>query len=436
MVVSAGIVYALYRLGLIGPDKTLALLGPALMIRTQRGRAFLDRVGRHQRAWTVIADIGLILAFVAMAVIVAALVFDAAIALTIPPSSAPPATELLGLPGINPIIPITYGIIALIVGVVVHELFHGFVARSQSIGVKSLGVLFCVIPIGAFVEQDEEEMTHASRRKRDRVAAAGVLANFAMTGVFFLVCSLLVSSFAVPNANGVGVAAVISSTPAQNASIAAGDILTMVNGTETTTNAALTTALAATHPGERVNVTFVRPDLTTQTTAVVLTSLATYTNQTGDRSKAFLGVSLTYITPSQLKATFVFPPTASSNGFIGLTEWLVLPLAGLQPVQGTTTSFFHLSGALAGTDSSGFWFTVNIFYWLAWMNLLLGLSNALPLVPLDGGLLFRDLAAGTAGRARKGWDTARLEKFAGRAVGVSSVLVVVLILWQFIVPRL
>ena len=70
------------------------------------------------------------------------------------------------------------------------------------------------------------------------------------------------------------------------------------------------------------------------------------------------------------------------------------------------------------------------------MNLLLGLSNALPLFPLDGGLLFRDFAASFAARVRRGWTAARLDEFGGRATAVSSVLVLVLLLWQFIVPRL
>jgi hypothetical protein len=55
---------------------------------------------------------------------------------------------------------------------------------------------------------------------------------------------------------------------------------------------------------------------------------------------------------------------------------------------------------------------------------------------LDGGLLFRDFAASIAARFRKGWSDARLDEFGGRAAVISSVLVLVLLAWQFIVPRL
>ena len=109
---------------------------------------------------------------------------------------------------------------------------------------------------------------------------------------------------------------------------------------------------------------------------------------------------------------------------------------GIEPVAGSTTGFFHVSGPFAAGGSDTFWVEANILYWLAWMNLLLGLSNALPLVPLDGGLLFRDFAASIAARWHRAWDAARLDAFGTRAVAYSSVIVLVLLLWQFVVPRL
>jgi membrane-associated protease RseP (regulator of RpoE activity) len=113
-----------------------------------------------------------------------------------------------------------------------------------------------------------------------------------------------------------------------------------------------------------------------------------------------------------------------------------LPLATLEPVSGATTQFYHLTGPLAGADPATFWVVANILYWLAWMNLLLGMSNALPLVPLDGGLLFRDFAASIAARFRRGWTSAQLDGFGGKAVTASSLVVLLLLVWQFVVPRL
>ncbi|HKS59195.1 MAG TPA: site-2 protease family protein, partial [Thermoplasmata archaeon] len=252
----ASVVYALHRTGRLGPDRTLSLFGPALMIKTKRGRAFLDRVGRFRRFWSVLGDAGLVLALVAMAVIVAVLVFDATLALQVPKSAAPTPQEALGIPGLNPIIPLGYGLVALIIGVVLHELMHGVLARSQGIGVKSLGVLWFIIPVGAFVEQDEEEMQKAPRRRRDRVAAAGVLANFLLTALFFVLFSGIMASGVQANANGVGIVYVVPGTPAANVSLQAGDIVTALNGTPTPTNAALFTLLSQSRAGESVNLTF------------------------------------------------------------------------------------------------------------------------------------------------------------------------------------
>jgi len=431
VVAYGAVVYALYRSGRIGPDRPLSLLGPALMIKTTRGRSALDRWARFRRFWTRVADLGIALSVIAMGVILALLALDAVVATHLNPSNAPPVTEALGLPGINPIIPIGYGMVALVVGVVLHELAHGVVARSQGIGVKSLGILWCVVPIGAFVEQDDAEMQAASRRRRDRVAAAGVLANFALTVIFFVALSLVVAAGVQPNANGVGIEYVEPGTPAANATLAPGDIITSINGTATTNNTLFESSLADTHPGEVVTVVY----FSASNQSVVSRSVTLAPSPTV-AGRGFLGVAVTDLTPAQLKQTLVWPPGSSLGPGEGALYWLVLPLATLEPVSGSTIAFFHLSGPFANANPQAFWVGANILYWLAWMNLLLGLSNALPLVPLDGGLLFRDFAASVAARFRKGWDSVRLDEFGTRAVTVSSLLVLVLLLWQFIVPRL
>ena len=71
------------------------------------------------------------------------------------------------------------------------------------------------------------------------MAAAGVLANFILAAVLFVLVSAIVAGSVVPNANGVGVVQIFPNSPAQNASLAAGDIITELNGTVTTTNAQL-----------------------------------------------------------------------------------------------------------------------------------------------------------------------------------------------------
>ena len=431
------VVYVLWRAGWIGKERTLSLFGPAVMIKTRRGREFIDRVGRRARAWSIAGDIAILLSVIAMGAMVVLLLIDAIVSLHTSAASAPSVQEALGIPGLNPIIPIGYGIIALVVGVALHERFHGFVARSQKIGVKSLGILWCVIPIGAFVEQDDADMEGASRRRRDRVAAAGIFANFVIGVICFLIMSGLVASSVAPNANGAGVVGVLSGTPAQSAGMGAGDIIVMVNHTRTITNAELQSALEATAPNTTIPIEYYSPSagrLVTQN--ITLVAESTYTHDPADAGKGFLGVSLSFLTPAQLAATFVNPLTSSSSPLTGSIDWLVLPIAGLQPISGGPQAFFHLTGPLAGTNAGATWIGLNLLYWFAWMNFLLGASNALPLIPLDGGLLVRDYAASVAARFKRAWSSSRLDQFGASVAVVSSMVIVVLILWLFVGPRL
>jgi membrane-associated protease RseP (regulator of RpoE activity) len=426
-----GVLYALHRAGKLGPDRPLSLFGPALMTKTQRGRSLLDRWGRFRRFWSAAGDLGILLAGIAMITIVVLLLLGAIVSFRLTPAQAPSVTEAVGLPGINPIIPLGYGIVALVIGIVLHELMHGIIARSQNIGVKSLGILWFVVPIGAFVEQDDKEMLAAPLRKRDRVAAAGILANFALTVVFFFALSGLVVGAVQPVANGVIIAQVVSNTPAANASLVPGDIITSVNATSTPTVAQFESVLSHTIPGETVALSYYDAGLGhTVNTTLVLGSSPTV------KGRGFLGVAVYSLTPAELKQTLVWPAGSDQGPVVGTLDWLVLPLASLEPVTGTTMGYFHLTGIWAGTSPSTFWIGANLLYWLAWMNLLLGLSNALPLFPLDGGLLFRDFAASIAHRVKKGWSEAQVDGFAGQAVTVSSILVLVLLVWQFVVPRL
>jgi membrane-associated protease RseP (regulator of RpoE activity) len=424
------VVYVLYRTGQLGPDRPLSLFGPALMIKTQRGRAALDRWGRFKRFWSGAGDLGIGLAIISMGTILVLLVLSSFESFFIPASQAPAASEALALPGINPLIPIGYGILALVVGIVLHELSHGVMARSQGIGVKSIGILWFVIPVGAFVEQDDTEMLAATRRRRDRVAAAGVLANFALTVLFFALLSGLVASSVAPNANGVSVAYVQSDTPASNASLSPGDLITYVNGSATATEAQFAAALKDTTPNETVALVYYNPS----SGRTVLTSVVLGTNP-NFKDRGYLGVGYGP-SPAEFKQTLVWPPGSDQGPLVGTVVWLILPFEGLEPTSGTPTQWFHLTGPFAALGPSTFWILANMLYWLVWINLLLGLSNTLPLIPFDGGLLFRDFAASVAAHFRRGWSAARLDQFASRAVTVSSLVVLFLLICPFLVPRL
>ncbi|HEX2066541.1 MAG TPA: site-2 protease family protein, partial [Candidatus Thermoplasmatota archaeon] len=154
------------------------MLGVILMVRTQRGKGLLDVLARPRRLWNAFADAGTVVTLAGMALMT--LVFAWSVWFSLQPGSGLQplgASEILVIPGVNPFVPLWYGLVALIFTLVVHEGGHGILARANQMRVKSMGLLVAVVPIGAFVEPDDEDLRLASRRRRLRVFAAGPTVN-------------------------------------------------------------------------------------------------------------------------------------------------------------------------------------------------------------------------------------------------------------------
>ncbi len=101
-----------------------------------------------------------------------------------------PGGQLL-LPGIN--LPLIEGVLALAIVLIVHEGAHAVLARMGKIKLKSAGiVLFGIIPVGAFVEPDEEELKRKNRKVKTRVLVAGSAFNLYASIPLFL---LFLTSF-------------------------------------------------------------------------------------------------------------------------------------------------------------------------------------------------------------------------------------------------
>jgi len=120
----------------------------------------------------------------------------------------------LGFLGYNEIfIPIWYGIIALIILLTSHEISHGILSYAHKINLKSTGLLtFGIIPIGAFVEPDEEAMKKCEGYKRMQIYVMGSFANFVVAMLGVLLLTLLVSAAYSPD-NGMLVGSVMNNSP-------------------------------------------------------------------------------------------------------------------------------------------------------------------------------------------------------------------------------
>src|SRR6266571_3774117 len=87
----------------------LALMGPFLMWKTGKGRALLDRLARRPRFWRLFGNLSIVIVGTAMVLMTALLVYLAVLVVNIPRDRAPTPQMLLGLPGLNPLIPLWYG---------------------------------------------------------------------------------------------------------------------------------------------------------------------------------------------------------------------------------------------------------------------------------------------------------------------------------------
>jgi membrane-associated protease RseP (regulator of RpoE activity) len=96
------------------------------------------------------------------------------------------------VPGVMPIIPgynipLFSGILALFIVLTFHEFAHGTISISKKVKVKSTGLLIAgVLPIGAFVENDEKKMEKIKKEWQNQILIAGIAMNFLLSLLFLL----------------------------------------------------------------------------------------------------------------------------------------------------------------------------------------------------------------------------------------------------------
>jgi len=231
---------ALSARGLL-PD-SVRLSGPITTIHTQRGKEFLDWLARPKRLWRAWGNFGVGVVLVVMFGVFFAVLLSGYSALTNPqPSAVTEPQNVLVIPGVNEFLPLAVApeiVLGLLVGLVVHEGGHGLFCRVGDIGIDSMGLaLLAIVPIGAFVEPDEESRSRAERGAQTRMFAAGVTNNFAITVLAFLVLfGPVIGSIGV--ASGAAVGGVVGtdsdtfSSPAERAGIESGDRVVAVEGRE------------------------------------------------------------------------------------------------------------------------------------------------------------------------------------------------------------
>jgi membrane-associated protease RseP (regulator of RpoE activity) len=190
------------------------------ILRTQLGMNIIKKLGKYS-IWQKLAYLS-----IPVCVVISIYTFYAFILSTVglfdgtvEKEAAKPIIFLFGST-----IPWIPGILAIIIGVTIHELSHGIVAASFGQKIKSSGLLLALgIPMGAFVELGDE-FKDSKPKIRGAIAAAGPISNVL---VFFLVL------FAMPYFTGMNskltITDVLEDTPAYGI-IFEGDVIYSING--------------------------------------------------------------------------------------------------------------------------------------------------------------------------------------------------------------
>ncbi|MCJ2512071.1 MAG: site-2 protease family protein, partial [Candidatus Thermoplasmatota archaeon] len=119
-----------------------------------------------------------------------------------------------------------------------------------------------------------------------------------------------------------------------------------------------------------------------------------------------------------------------------LFAYIGLPLLRLSPFPDWFTQFYEVEGFWSFLPTDAFWVLANIVYWIFWLNLMLGLTNVLPAVPLDGGYIFRDGLEAVMERTKPDMAAEKREAYARKVSYALALLILALILWQIIGPRI
>lgn len=511
----------------------IKLFGPVMMLRTSRGRAFIARLGSRTRAWNAYGLMSVIISVFMTAVITGFLIWEV--------YTTYRAQNFMDLSGelpfgqthIDSAVTAVYVVVGISVAVLAHELCHGILSFVSGIKLRSIGVLLLVVPIGAFVEPDDEELKTAARSKRLKVFAAGPAANALVATIFIVILLGVLMPSVRPVADGPVVVAVapnspadisgirgwsaltelngepmstssfrsvsfampgelvsvnltykhhrqvlalpggvvvssVSDGPALNAGVESGMIIARLNGTVIHSVAELQSVVENSTRNSPVNITVLRfgHDTTgginwfvedNSIRSVNLTSKWLYyrlhfpsLNREEYRNVSYIGVTSSPLGIEVADPRTVLGPVTHPLGRAGgpdarmrdFLRYLGLPFFGYAPLVSPEADLYEPSGIMSAMPPDVFWAVSNLCYWIFWANLMLALTNALPAVPMDGGMVMSDLLKGLAKRlgerlsgldliiGKKAISERQVDRFMV-ALAVTMVIVVAyLVLWQ------
>ena len=396
--------------------------GPILALKTDNVK-FFDRFIPYTRFFRAYGTIG------ALMVVVVSVLMSILMLLTLyrTAMSPPPATgiyepqNILAIPGVNEFLPLSFAVIfAFVVTLAVHEGGHGILSRIEGMRVKSTGLLFFVIPIGAFVEPDEEDVESASRKARIRMFGAGITNNIVVAIVSFLAVILLMGL--VTPADTAYVTHLYKDYPAYNAGVQPNSVIVSFIGVPIESREQIYGYLDASSPGDVVEVGTEKDGVVSYYTL----TLSKWPEKSG-KDYGFMGVA--FYDAAQIKRIF----NMMSLSPIGPIFFIYVPINTMMDGNSMglgILAFDSPESVCWNVPFPGFWTVVQVFFWLFWLNFAVATFNALPFVPLDGGYIMKE-------GVQHAFESRKLpEKYANLVVASLSWFMIMVVVMIIFIPHL
>ena len=441
------------------------VFGVILMVRSKRGLKLLDKTVKPRGFWRFYGEVSLWVCMFSMIMVGLLMIIAFITALMTPPQTPPPsASELVAIPGLNPVIPLGWGAVAFIVALVIHEFGHGLQARAHGMRIRAFGLLqLGPLPLGAFAEPQYEELTNAPSKERMRMFAAGPATNIFAAVVCLIFIGGLAGQF-VASDDGVHVRGIVQDEGAYNAGLQPWDTIQSIDNQTVSNVDDFYDIMTAYSANDTIAITVTHRDGHVETLNATLSDKYDYYLDLGwsksnladlgvEQGDAFLGVEgLSGGTSGVDRLAGPLSPRWDGNL---LQKSVMVPFHTLSmmivpfELQGVAMHPFEESLLEADDNpfaqtlgTNGLLFLVNLFFWLLWVNILLGFTNLIPMVPFDGGHMFKDMLRSVlngikkVGRKLKFWDINPMwiEHISSKASNISSLALLGMILFILIIP--
>jgi membrane-associated protease RseP (regulator of RpoE activity) len=398
-------------------EEHIVFYGPIMAIRTNRV-AFFDKFTAFRTFFRIYGTAGVIAVIIVSVFITVMLFISVRYTLMIQPEPTgiyKPQNILL-LPGVNEYVPSTFAVwLAFIITIAVHEFGHAILCRVENIKVRSMGALIAVIPIGFFVEPDEEELEKTKGMPKVRMFGAGITNNL-VVGFSCFVLLILCMGFVTPLATPV-IEGVYKDYPAEKAGIPPGSLVTAINGVPVSSRIDISSFLSMTKPGDTLTLTTEKDHIVSNYPL----TLAPWPPEIAGQASGFMGVQ--YYNGEMVKST-----VEGMLSPLGFFQFLIIPFSSDTSIQFLRILAFDTPDtSYYKVPFEGFWGVIHLLFWCGWINLNVGIFNAIPMVPLDGGYIFKE-------GVDRLLDRRGLLKYSGYVTGAVSYLMLVVLVSLIMLP--